>query len=76
MVTIPNGKGAFVIHGYDTEKDEKKAKQDIERFLMVLSEMSLYEMVKFLAPYRAQAAKATQEEYNELVEKAREEAQL
>lgn len=74
MVTIPNGKGAFVIHGYDTEKDEKKAKKDIERFLMVLSEMSLYEMVKFLAPYRAQAAKATQEEYNELV--AREEAQL
>ena len=74
MVTIPNGKGAFVIHGYDTEKDEKKAKKDIERFLMVLSEMSLYEMVKFLAPYRAQVAKAMQEEYNELV--AREEAQL
>lgn len=74
MVTIPNGKGAFVIHGYDTEKDEKKAKKDIERFLMVLSEMSLYEMVKFLAPYKARVAKAMQEEYNELV--AREEAQL
>lgn len=74
MVTIPNGKGAFVIHGYDTEKDEKKAKKDIERFLMVLSEMSLYEMIQFLAPYRAQAAKTMQEEYNELV--AREEAQL
>ncbi len=75
-LTIPNGNGAFVLHGYDTERDLKKAKSDIERFCIVLAQMSLYEQVKFLAPYRVKAARDTQEEYDELTEKARKEAEL
>ena len=57
METIKLKDGNFLIHGYTTEKDEKKAKKDIERFAMNLAEMSLTDIVRFLEPYRRKMAK-------------------
>lgn len=57
MVGIPNFGGNLVLRGYDTERDLNKAKKDIERMLMILSSESVYEIMKFLAPYRAEMAR-------------------
>lgn len=65
--------GQMVLSGYETEKDQKKAKKDIERTLMIVASASIYEIMKFLAPYRAKASKGDEEEYNELTEKAKNE---
>lgn len=70
MEKIAMGKGEIVLRGYDTEADAKKAKRDIERVLYILSGMSLYEVMKELAPYRVVAAKCCQDEYDELTEKS------
>lgn len=45
-------KGGFCIHSYETEKDLKKAKDDIDRLLTVLSNMSMENLIKTLLPYR------------------------
>lgn len=68
MVGIPNFGGNLVLRGYDTERDLNKAKKDIERMLTVLSERSVYDIIKFLAPYRAKACKHDQQEYDALTE--------
>ena len=70
---IPNFGGNLVLSGYDTEKDLKKAKKDIERMLMILSSESVYEIMKFLAPYRAEMAKREELEYDDLTERAKKE---
>lgn len=48
-----------------------KAKKDIERMLMILSSESVYNIIKFLAPYRDEMAKREQLEYNDLTERAK-----
>lgn len=68
---IPNFCGNLVLSGYDTERDLNKAKKDIERMLMILSSESVYNIIKFLAPYRAEMAKREQLEYNDLTERAK-----
>lgn len=68
---IPNFGGNLVLSGYDTERDLNKAKKDIERMLMILSSESVYNIIKFLAPYRAEMAKREQLEYNDLTERAK-----
>lgn len=62
---IPIGNGNFVLSGYETEKDLKKAKKDINRFLLILSGMSISKIVDFLAPYRAKFSANCEEEYEE-----------
>lgn len=62
---IPVRGGKFMLHGYDTERDMRKAKDDIERMLVCLSQESLYEVMRFLAPYREKAAKRAQAEYDD-----------
>ncbi len=46
------GNGNFVLHGYDTERDLKRAERDIKRALAALAQGSVYEVVKELEPYR------------------------
>lgn len=70
-VGIPNFGGNLVLSGYDTERDLNKAKKDIERMLMILSSESVYNIMKFLAPYRAEMAKREELEYNDLTAKAK-----
>ena len=67
-VGIPIFGGNLVLWGYDTERDMNKAKKDIERMLMNLSSENVYNIIKFLAPYRAEMAKLEQLEYNDLTE--------
>lgn len=50
------GNGSFVLHGYDTERDLKRAERDIKRALVVLAQGSVYEVVTELEPYRRAAA--------------------
>ncbi len=71
-ILIPNFGGALVLSGYDTEHDLKKAKKDIERMLMIVAGESVFEIMKFLAPYRAKMAKREELEYNDLTERAKE----
>ena len=68
---IPNFGGNLVLSGYDTERDLNKAKKDIERMLMILSSESVYNIIKFLAPYMAEMAKREQLEYKDLTERAK-----
>lgn len=70
---IPNFGGNLVLTGYDTERDLNKAKQDIERMLMIVASESVYEIMKFLAPYRAEMAKREELEYKDLTERAKNE---
>ena len=70
---IPNFGGNLVLTGYDTERDLKKAKADIERMLMIVASESVYNIMKFLAPYRAKMAKREELEYGDLTEKAKNE---
>ena len=70
---VSNFRGNLVLTGYDSERDLKKAKTDIERMLMILASESLYNIMKFLAPYRAKASKKCQEEYDDLTEHAKNE---
>lgn len=65
---IPNFGGNLVLTGYDTERDLIKAKKDVERMLIIIASEGLYEVVRFLAPYRAKAAKAEQQEYDEITD--------
>lgn len=58
--------GRFILRGYDTDEDLKHAKADIERFLTVLSQDSVYNIMRFLAPYREKAGKSMQIEYEEM----------
>lgn len=66
---VKQRKGNFVLGGYDTDSDLKHAKRDVERMLYVLSDMSVYEILRELAPYRAKGAKYWEDEFNELTEK-------
>lgn len=68
---IQNFGGNLVLSGYDTERDLNKAKKDIYRMLMLLSTESVYNIMKFLAPYRAEMANREQLEYNDLTERAK-----
>ena len=70
---IPNFGGNLVLTGYDTERDLKKAKADIERMLMIVASESVYNIMKFLAPYRAEMAKREELEYGDLTERAKKE---
>ncbi len=70
---IPNFGGNLVLTGYDTERDLKKAKEDIERMLMIVASESVYNIMKFLAPYRAKMAKREELEYGDLTERAKNE---
>ena len=70
---IQNFGGNLVLSGYDTERDLNKAKKDIERMLMILSSESVYNIMKFLAPYRAEMAKREELEYDDLTERAKNE---
>ena len=58
-VFIKHGNGNFVLHPkkYSTLEDCKQAKKDIQRLLMCLSQDSIYQIVKFLEPYRRKLAK-------------------
>ena len=49
------GKGNFVLHGYDTERDLKRAERDVKRALAALAQGSVYEVVAELEPYRRAA---------------------
>lgn len=49
--------GNVCIHGYDTKKDEKKAIDDIDRVLRLLSELSVLDVIKTLEPYRQEFSK-------------------
>lgn len=49
--------GNVAFHGYDTEKDEKKAIEDIDRVLRLLSELSVADVIKTLEPYRQKYSK-------------------
>ncbi len=49
--------GNVVFHGYDTEKDVKKAVADVDRVLRLLSELSVLDIIKTLEPYRREFAK-------------------
>ena len=69
MGKVKIGNGGIVLRGYDTEKDMRKAESDIKRMLTVLSGMSLYDIMKALAPYRAKRAKVEPEEFDEMTEK-------
>lgn len=53
-----NGKRDFLIPAapYKEEKDIKRAKYDCERLLLMLSEMSIKELVAVLEPYRRKFA--------------------
>lgn len=70
---IPNFGGNLVLTGYDTERDLNMAKKDIERMLMIVASESVYNIMKFLAPYRAEMAKREELEYGDLTEKAKNE---
>lgn len=70
---IPNFGGSLVLSGYDTERDLKMAKADIERMLMIVASESVYNIMKFLAPYRAKMAKREELEYGDLTELAKNE---
>lgn len=70
---IPNYGGNLVLSGYDTERDLEKAKADIERMLMIVASESVYNIMKFLAPYRAKMAKREELEYGDLTERAKNE---
>lgn len=61
------GNSVFMIelNAYDTERDMKKAKKDIERVVMAISELNLHQIVKVLAPYRMAVAKQYLREYDE-----------
>lgn len=65
---IPNFGGNLVLTGYDTERDLNRAKKDIERMLMIVASESIYNIMKFLAPYRAEMAKREELEYGVLTE--------
>lgn len=49
--------GNVSFHGYDTEKDLKKATKDVDRVLGLLSELSVLDVIKTLEPYRQQFSK-------------------
>lgn len=49
--------GNMCFHGYDTEKDLKKATEDIDRVLRLLSQLSVSDVIKTLEPYRQEFAK-------------------
>ncbi len=53
-----NGQHDFLIPAahYKEEKDIKRAKYDCERLLLLLSEMSIKELVTALEPYRRKFA--------------------
>lgn len=68
---IPNFGGNLVLTGYDTERDLKRAKADIERMLMIVASESVYNIMKFLAPYREKSARCEQQEYDDLTERAK-----
>ncbi len=51
------GKGTFVLHGYDTERDLERAARDVKRALAALAQGSVYEVVAELEPYRRAAVK-------------------
>lgn len=51
------GKGNFVLHGYDTERDLERAARDVKRALAALAQGSVYEVVAELEPYRRAAVK-------------------
>lgn len=61
------GNSAFIIelNSYDTEHDLKKAKKDIERVVMAISELNIHQIVKVLAPYRMAVAKQYLREHDE-----------
>ncbi len=50
----------------------KKAERDIERMLMIVASESVYNIMKFLAHYRAKMAKREELEYKDLTERAKE----
>lgn len=62
MQLIPINKGNLVIRGYDTDKDEKRAVKDMNRLLTILSGMSMFEINKYLEPFRRKVAKAYDDE--------------
>lgn len=72
-ILLPLCNGNLILKGYDTEKDLKKASEDIKRVLRVLADASVYEIMKELAPYRLECAKRCQKEYNDMVEKLKNE---
>ena len=45
------------MHGYDTERDLKRAERDVKRALAALAQGSVYEVVAELEPYRRAAVK-------------------
>lgn len=61
---IENSTLRIALNGYDTERDMKKAKRDIERTIMAISEQNIHQIVKLLSPYRAKAAKHYLYEYD------------
>lgn len=65
--------GNLVLIGYDTERDLNKAKNDIERMLMIIASESVYNIMKFLAPYREEIARLEELEYGDLTETAKNE---
>lgn len=67
-ILMPLDNGNLVLSGYDTEKDLKKAGEDIKRALRILADMSLYNIIKELAPYRLEAARKSQQEYDDITE--------
>ncbi|MBQ8885005.1 MAG: hypothetical protein IJY62_01330 [Clostridia bacterium] len=58
---IEIGNGNFLLTGYETENDLNRAERDVKRVLSLLSESSLYEITKMLAPYREEAARIEDE---------------
>lgn len=62
MQGLTLGKDNIAIHGYDTEKDEKKAVKDIHRVISIMAEMSFTELIKLFEPYRIKSAKAIDKE--------------
>ena len=65
MQLISINKGNLVINGYDTDKDEKRAVKDINRFLLILAGMSMYEICKHLEPFRRKVSKGYDDEAKE-----------
>lgn len=62
QILFPIRNGNLVIRGYDTEKDLKKARADIDRLLDIMSGMTFFEINKMLEPYRVRVAKAYDKE--------------
>ena len=56
-ILFPVKNGNLVMTGYSTEKDLKKARKDIDRLMVIMSDMTFFEINKMLEPYRARVAR-------------------